>query len=186
VAVVDPETDVELPVGEVGEFVVRPRHPWICSRGYFNMPEKTAESMRNVWFHTGDAVRRDEEGWYYFVDRIKDAIRRRGENISSYEVEQAILGHPAVAECAVIGVPAGHEAGEDEVMVVIVRDGELDAQAVWDWCQGRVPAFAIPRYVRFRDDLPLTPSGKIRRSVLREEAATAADIADREALPARS
>jgi carnitine-CoA ligase len=180
VAIVDPETDVEVPVGEVGEFCVRPRHPWICSLGYYNMPEKTAESARNMWFHSGDAVRRDEEGWYYFVDRIKDAIRRRGENISSYEVEQAILGHPRVAECAVIGVPADTEAGEDEVMAVIVADGELTAADVWDWCRGRVPAFAIPRYVRFRADLPLTPSEKIQRNVLRDEAATATDVFDRE------
>jgi carnitine-CoA ligase len=181
VAILDPETDVEVPVGEVGEFCVRPRHPWISSLGYYNMPEKTAEVWRNMWFHSGDAVRRDEEGWYYFVDRIKDAIRRRGENISSYEVEQALLGHPAIAECAVIGVPADSEAGEDEVMAVIVPDGELTADQVWDWCRGRVPTFAIPRYVRFRKDLPLTPSEKIQRNVLREEAATADDTEDREA-----
>src|SRR5699024_9268617 len=106
VTIVDPDTDMEVPVGEVGEFCVRPKHPWISSLGYFNMPEKTTEVWRNMWFHTGDAVRCDEEGWYYFVDRIKDAIRRRGENISSYEVEQALLSHPAIAECAVIGVPA--------------------------------------------------------------------------------
>jgi crotonobetaine/carnitine-CoA ligase len=186
VKVVDPETDIEVPVGEVGEFVVRPLHPWICSLGYFNMPEKTSEAWRNMWFHTGDAVRRDEEGWYFFVDRIKDAIRRRGENISSYEVEQAVLGHPAVAECAVIGVPSDHEAGEDEVMAVIVADGEIEAADVWDWCEGRVPAFAIPRYVRFRSSLPLTPSEKIQRSVLREEALTAADITDRTAYMARA
>ncbi|WP_110207547.1 AMP-binding protein [Nocardioides daejeonensis] len=186
VIIVDPETDIEVPIGEVGEFCVRPRHPWISSLGYFNMPEKTTEVWRNMWFHTGDAVRRDEEGWYYFVDRIKDAIRRRGENISSYEVEQALLSHPAIAECAVIGVPADSEAGEDEVMTVIVRDGDLTADEVWDHCVGKVPAFAIPRYVRFRDDLPMTPSEKIRRNVLREEAATATDVHDREALDNRA
>ena len=180
VAIVDPDTDVELPVGEVGEFCVRPRHPWISSLGYYNMPEKTNDAWRNMWFHSGDAVRRDEDGWYYFVDRIKDAIRRRGENISSYEVEQALLSHPAIAECAVIGVPADSEAGEDEVMAVIVSAGEVTADEVWEWCRGRVPAFAIPRYVRFRKDLPLTPSEKIQRNVLRDEAATAEGIADRE------
>jgi carnitine-CoA ligase len=186
VAVVDPETDMELPPGEVGEFVVRPRHPWISSLGYFNMPEKTRDAWRNIWFHTGDAVRADEEGWYYFVDRIKDAIRRRGENISSYEVEQALLGHPGIAECAVIGVPAEHEAGEDEVMAVIVTaDGErITAQDVWEWCRGRVPGFAIPRFVRFRPDLPLTPSEKIRRNVLRDEVAVADEVFDREATAA--
>lgn len=181
VAIVDPETDMEVPVGEVGEFCVRPKHPWISSLGYYNMPEKTTEVWRNMWFHTGDAVRRDEEGWYYFVDRIKDAIRRRGENISSYEVEQALLSHPAIAECAVIGVPADSEAGEDEVMTVIVRNGDLTAEEVWDHCAGRVPAFAIPRFVRFRDELPMTPSEKIQRNVLRDEAAIATDVWDREA-----
>ena len=117
---VDPETDEEVPVGAVGELVVRSKHPVDDAPGYYGMPDKTAEAWRNLWFHTGDALRRDEDGWYYFVDRYKDALRRRGENISSYEVEQAILAHPAVAECAVVGVPADVEAGEDEVMVVIV------------------------------------------------------------------
>jgi crotonobetaine/carnitine-CoA ligase len=186
VAIVDPETDIEVPVGEVGEFCVRPRHPWIISRGYFNMPDKTAEAWRNMWFHTGDAVRRDAEGWYYFVDRIKDAIRRRGENISSYEVEQVILSHPNAAECAVIGVPAANEAGEDEVMAVIVPAGELTAEEEWEWCRGRVPAFATPRYLRFREDLPRTPSEKIQRRVLREEATTATDVIDRDAVTAAS
>jgi carnitine-CoA ligase len=186
VAILDPETDVEVPVGQVGEFAVRPRHPWISSLGYYNMPEKTNALWRNMWFHTGDAVRRDEEGWYYFVDRIKDAIRRRGENISSYEVEQALLAHPAIAECAVIGVPADNEAGEDEVLAAIVADGSLpalsalSADEVWDFCRGRIPAFAIPRYLWFRKELPLTPSEKIQRNVLRDEAASAADIIDRE------
>ena len=120
IRLVDPETDREVEVGEVGELVVRPVHPWTASNGYYNMPEKTVETWRNLWFHTGDALRRDEDGWYYFIDRYKDALRRRGENISSYEVEQAILGHPAVVECAVIGVPADQEAGEDEVLAVVV------------------------------------------------------------------
>ncbi|WP_244928944.1 AMP-binding protein [Nocardioides sp. W7] len=186
VVIVDPETDMEVPTGEVGEFCVRPRHPWISSLGYFNMPERTTEVWRNMWFHTGDAVRVDEDGWYYFVDRIKDAIRRRGENISSYEVEQALLAHPAVAECGVIGVPADHQAGEDEVMAVIVPDGDVTAEEIWEFCRGRVPEFAIPRYVRFRKELPMTPSEKIRRNVLRDEAATASYVHDREAARGRA
>ena len=111
IRLVDPETDREVPTGEIGELVVRYKQPWTCSLGYYGMPEKTVEAWRNLWFHTGDALRRDADGWYYFVDRYKDALRRRGENISSYEVEQALLGHPAVAECAVIGVPADVDAG---------------------------------------------------------------------------
>ncbi|MDQ7903808.1 AMP-binding protein [Phytohabitans sp. ZYX-F-186] len=175
---VDPETDREVPVGEVGELVVRYKHPWTCSLGYYNMPEKTVEAWRNLWFHTGDALRRDEEGWYYFVDRYKDALRRRGENISSYEVEQAILQHPAVRECAVIGVPAGVEAGEDEVLAVVVTDAPVTAGELWEFCAGKIPAFATPRFVRFADALPKTPSEKVRKAALRDEGITP-DTADR-------
>jgi crotonobetaine/carnitine-CoA ligase len=168
VKLVDPETDREVPVGEVGELVVRPLVPGICSNGYYNMPEKTVEAWRNLWFHTGDALRKDEDGWFYFIDRYKDALRRRGENISSYEVEQAILGHPAVTECAVIGVPADVEAGEDEVLAVVVTAGPVTAEELWGWCDGRIPAFAIPRYLRLVDQLPKTPSQKVQKAVLRE------------------
>jgi crotonobetaine/carnitine-CoA ligase len=176
---VDPETDQEVPVGSVGELVVRYKHPWTCSMGYYGMPEKTAEAWRNLWFHTGDALRRDADGWYYFVDRYKDTLRRRGENISSYEVEQVILAHPAVAECAVIGVPADQEAGEDEVLAVVVASAPMDAAEIWDWCTGRMPGFAIPRFIRFAAALPRTPSEKIRKAELR--AAGAAGAHDRSA-----
>jgi len=172
IRLVDPDTDEEVAVGEVGELVVRPKFPWTCSMGYFGMPEKTAEAWRNLWFHTGDALKRDETGWYYFVDRYKDALRRRGENISSYEVEQAVLAHPDVRECAVIAVAAEVEAGEDEVMAVIVADSALDPVGVWDYCKGRIPEFAIPRFIRIVDALPRTPSEKIQKSVLREEGIT--------------
>jgi crotonobetaine/carnitine-CoA ligase len=172
VRLVDPETDREVQVGEIGELVVRPVHPWTCSNGYYNMPEKTVEAWRNLWFHTGDALRRDDEGWYYFVDRFKDALRRRGENISSYEVEQAILGHPSVVEAAVLGVPADQEAGEDEVLAVVVVSEPVEPADVLAWCRGRIPAFAIPRYVRVVDALPKTPSEKVRKSALREDGIT--------------
>lgn len=173
VRLVDPETDEEVAVGEVGELVVRPRRPWTCSQGYYGMPDKTVEAWRNLWFHTGDALRRDEEGWYYFVDRYKDALRRRGENISSYEVEQAVLAIDGVVECAVIGVPADVDGGEDEVLAVIVTRGEISAEQVWASCEGRIPVFAIPRYVRFADSLPKTPSEKVQKAVLREQGVTA-------------
>lgn len=169
---VDPETDREVPVGEIGELVVRPVHPWTCSNGYYNMPEKTVEAWRNLWFHTGDALRRDDEGWYYFIDRYKDALRRRGENISSYEVEQAILGHPAVLEAAVLGVPADQEAGEDEVLAVVVTSQPVEPVDILTWCRGRIPAFAIPRYLRVTDALPKTPSEKVRKAALREDGIT--------------
>jgi crotonobetaine/carnitine-CoA ligase len=167
VALVDPETDEEVPVGQVGELVVRPKVPFISSNGYFGMPDRTVEAWRNLWFHTGDALRRDEDGWFYFVDRFKDALRRRGENISSYEVETAVLSHPAVAECAVIAVPAESEAGEDEVMAYLVTRGEVTPEEIWTWCEGRIPAFAVPRYLRFVDALPKTPSQRVQKAKLR-------------------
>jgi carnitine-CoA ligase len=170
--IVDPDTDEELPVGEVGEFVVRHKEPWILSAGYFGMPEKTAEAYRNLWFHTGDAGRRDEEGWYYYIDRIKDALRRRGENISSYEVEAPILQHAAVDDCAVIAVPAEEEAGEDEVKVcVVLKNGaELTHEQLMAWCDDRMPHFVVPRYVEFCGDLPKTPTEKIQKAKLRDAA----------------
>ncbi|MGY1722271.1 AMP-binding protein [Blastococcus sp. SYSU DS0533] len=169
VQLVDPETDDEVPVGEVGELVIRPKQPWTVSSGYYGAPEKTVEAWRNLWFHTGDALRRDEDGWYYFVDRYKDALRRRGENISSYEVEQALLAHPAVLECAVIAVAAGIEAGEDEVMACLVVEGDPSPSELWDFCSTRVPAFAVPRFLRFLDALPKTPSEKVQKAVLRSD-----------------
>ncbi|MEV0400402.1 AMP-binding protein [Actinoallomurus sp. NPDC050550] len=172
VRLVDPDTDVEVPVGEIGELVVRPKHPWTCSLGYYAMPERTAEAWRNLWFHTGDALRKDADGWFYFVDRYKDALRRRGENISSYEVEQALLGYEAVVECAVIGVDAGVEAGEDEVMACVIASRDVKPQELWDWCTGRVPAFAVPRFIRFVDELPKTPSERVRKAALRAEGVT--------------
>ena len=169
VRLVDPETDEEVPVGEVGELVVRARHPWTQSVGYYDMPEATQEAWRNLWWHTGDGMRRDAEGWYYFVDRLKDAIRRRGENISSYEVEQALLAHPDIAEAAVVAVPADQEAGEDEVLAVIVTEpeAEIDAGALWAFADRRLPYFAVPRYLRFVAELPKTPSEKVRKVELR-------------------
>jgi crotonobetaine/carnitine-CoA ligase len=172
IRLVDPDTDREVAVGEVGELVVRPVHPWTCSNGYYNMPEKTVEAWRNLWFHTGDALRRDEDGWYYFIDRYKDALRRRGENISSYEVEQAILGHPGIVEAAVLGVPADQEAGEDEVLAVVVTSEPVEPAEIVRWCEGRIPAFAIPRYVRVVEALPKTPSEKVRKAALRDQGVT--------------
>ncbi|MFC4001247.1 AMP-binding protein [Prauserella oleivorans] len=183
VRLVDPETDEDVAVGEVGELVVRPRVPWICSMGYFNMPDRTVEAWRNLWFHTGDALRQDADGWFYFVDRFKDALRRRGENISSYEVETAFLSHPAVLECAVIAVPAEAEAGEDEVMAYLITSEPVTAEEIWDWCGSKVPAFAVPRYLRFVDELPKTPSQRVQKAKLREIGITA-DTVDRASVPA--
>ncbi|MCW2785371.1 MAG: peptide permease [Marmoricola sp.] len=170
VALVDPETDEEVAVGEIGELVIRSKVPFISSMGYYNMPQQTVEAWRNLWFHTGDALRRDEDGWFYFVDRFKDALRRRGENISSYEIETSILSHPAIVECAVIAVPADTEAGEDEVMAYVVANPETAAPSaddVWLWCDVRIPGFAVPRFLRFVTDLPKTPSQRVQKAKLR-------------------
>lgn len=173
VRLADPETDEEVAVGEVGELLVRPKLPWTINAGYAAMPEKTAEAYRNLWFHTGDGLRRDADGWYYFVDRLKDALRRRGENISSFEVEAPIRQHPAVADVAVIGVPA-EEGGEDEVKACIVLRSEftLDPEALVAWCEERMPYFAVPRYIEFLDNLPRTQSEKIQKGELRAAGVT--------------
>ncbi|WP_028654573.1 AMP-binding protein [Nocardioides sp. J54] len=183
VRLVDPVTDEEVAVGEIGELVVRPKVPFICSMGYFNMADKTVEAWRNLWFHTGDALRRDEDGWFYFVDRFKDALRRRGENISSYEIETSILAHPAVVETAVIAVPASSEAGEDEVMAYVITGGDHPtptAEELWAHCDSRIPSFAVPRYLRFVDELPKTPSQRVQKAKLRALGVTP-DTHDREA-----
>ncbi|MBU3740367.1 MAG: AMP-binding protein [Rhodoferax sp.] len=166
----DPETGEPVAEGEVGELWVRHKHPGIISTEYLGMPDKTIESRRDLWFHTGDALRRDAEGWYYFVDRVKDALRRRGENISSFEVEAVVRQHPAVRECAVVGVPADQSGGEDEVMVFIVPDqpGEPDFASIARHCMQNMPAFMVPRYYDTLESLPRTPTEKVRKKELRE------------------
>ena len=174
--IIDPETDEEVPVGQYGEMVIRHKVPNIILSGYAGMPEKTLETYRNLWFHTGDGLRRDADGWYYFTDRIKDAIRRRGENISSYEVEAPIQAHDAVAAAAVIAVPAGIEAGEDEVKAcVVLKPGRtLSREELIAWCDQRMPYFLVPRYVEFMDALPVTENGKIQKEKLRAAGITPA------------
>ncbi len=169
--VIDPATDAELPAGEVGELAVRPKVPWIISTGYENMPEQTAETWRNLWFHTGDAVKRDAAGWFYFMDRLKDSIRRRGENISSYEIELQILAHPAVADVAAIAVRPDPTVNDDEIKVFIVLETghRLDLAQLIQWCDQRLPHFAVPRYAEIVDAFPMTPSGKVQKARLREK-----------------
>jgi carnitine-CoA ligase len=170
VRLADPETGEPVPEGQAGELWVRHKHPGIISTEYLGMPDKTIESRRDLWFHTGDALRRDAQGWYYFVDRVKDALRRRGENISSFEVEAVLRSHASVADCAVIGVAADEKAGEDEVMAFIVpREGQaLDYAVISAWCDARMPAFMIPRYFDQLKELPRTPTEKVRKKELRE------------------
>jgi crotonobetaine/carnitine-CoA ligase len=172
--------DVELPAGQAGELVLRADEPFAFASGYFGMPEKTVEAWRNLWFHTGDRVIRDDSGYFRFVDRLKDAIRRRGENISSYEVEQVLLAHPDIDMVAVF--PARSELAEDEVMAAIVtRPGTAIAPVeLMQFCATRLPYFAVPRFVDFVADLPRTENGKVRKYELRERGVTASTW-DREA-----
>jgi crotonobetaine/carnitine-CoA ligase len=148
------DADEPLPPGSVGELVVRTAEPWALTAGYHELPQYTAEAWRNGWFHSGDAFRYDEEGWFYLVDRMHDAIRRRGENISSFEVEQAVREYPDVIDCAAVGTPAAH--GEDEVLVVVeVGDPDrFDPAALRDWLAPRLPRFMLPRFIRVVDALP--------------------------------
>ena len=148
------------------------------------MPEKTVEAWRNLWFHTGDACRMDELGRVHYVDRIKDCIRRRGENISAFEVEQVLNMHPLVAESAVVGVKVEGAGGEEEVMAVLVQqpDGPgVDETALLDYCTERMPRYAVPRYIQFIDELDKTASGKLRKGDLRDAGVTA-DTWDRESV----
>lgn len=171
--------DCEVAIGSVGEMLVRTDRPWGMNSGYYKDAEATAKAWRNGWFHSGDAFRRDEDGYFYFVDRVKDAIRRRGENISSFEVELEVCAHPDVREAAAIGVPS--EFSEDDVMVVVapVPGRTLDLPQLTQFLADRMPYFMVPRYVRVLDELPKTPSAKVMKAELRAEGVTA-DTWDRE------
>lgn len=166
--------DCEVPIGSIGEMMVRSDRPWSMNHGYLNNPQATADAWRNGWFHTGDVFYKDEDGDYFFVDRMKDAIRRRGENISSYEIEVEVLSHPAVREAAAIGVPS--EYTEDEVMIVVapVADCVLDPVALIEHLCSRVAHHMIPRYVRILPELPKTPTAKVQKHILRSEGVTPA------------
>lgn len=164
--------DNALPPGQPGELVLRADAPFAFATGYFGMDDKTVEAWRNLWFHTGDRVVCDTDGYYTFMDRLKDAIRRRGENISSYEVEQVLLSHPEVEVAAVF--PVKSELAEDEVMTTIVlREGaSLDPVELMRFCEPRLSYFAVPRYVEFMAQLPSTENGKIQKFKLRERGVT--------------
>ena len=174
VIVADPATDQEVPAGHVGEILIRPRVPFCFNLGYFKMPDKTVEAWRNLWFHTGDAGRMDDEGRLYFVDRLNDRIRRRGENISSYELEQVLNEHPTVLESAVVGLQVEGAGGEDEVKAVLAIEGPApDPAEFLDWCVPRMPRHTVPRYLEFVEELDKTASGKIRKQSIRDAGVTA-------------
>lgn len=173
------ENDCEVAVGNVGELILRTDMPWAMSHGYNAMPEATARAWRNGWFHTGDAFRCDKDGNYFFVDRVKDAIRRRGENISSFEVESEVMAHPAILEVAAVGVPS--PLGEEDVLVVLALKprATLDEAELVSFLSERLPHFMVPRYIRQVAALPKTPTAKVEKHVLRAEGITD-DTWDRE------
>lgn len=167
VAIVDPATDRFVPANTVGEIVVRPKHPWTMMLEYFRMPDRTVKAWRNLWFHTGDSGRYDEDGYFYFADRLQDRIRRRGENISSYELEAVAAEFDGVLEAAAVAVPA--DEGEDDIkLCVVTRDGTLDHMAFLEHCRNRMAYFAVPRYFCVFEDFPKTPNGKVLKRELRE------------------
>lgn len=172
VRIVD-DLDRELPANTSGEVVVRPNHPDIMFMGYWNRPQETLKLMRNMWFHTGDIGKFDDDGFFYFVDRKKDYLRRRGENISSFEMESAFSGHPEISEVAVHAVPS--DKGEDDVKVTaILNDGHaLTAEKLFHWAVDVVPYYALPRYIEFRQELPKNPQGRVLKYLLRDEGKTA-------------
>lgn len=167
------DDDVELGPGEVGEIVVRSNEPWALMLGYHGMPEATVRAWRNLWFHTGDAGYRDTEGRLVFVDRKKDALRRRGENVSSMEVEKFILALPEVAEAAIVAVPSEHTEDEIKAVVVLQPGATFDPESMLRHLCDNLPYFMVPRYYEAVDALPKTPTHKVQKAQLRQAGVTA-------------
>ena len=173
------EWDRELPPGEAGELVLRPKRPFVMTPGYYNYPEATAKSFRNLWFHTGDRVYCDDDGYFFFVDRIKDCIRRRGENVSAFELEEVVNGHPEVLESAAFPMPAALE-DDDIALAVVCRPGaNVTVEQLAAYCEKQLPRFMVPRYLELLDALPKTPTEKIAKHELRKRGI--ANAWDREA-----
>jgi crotonobetaine/carnitine-CoA ligase len=162
------ENNMEVPIGENGEIVVREKIPFSMFLGYYKQPDKTKEAWEGGWFHTGDRGYQDENGYFYFIDRIKECIRRRGENISAFEIEKVVNSHPKVLESAAVPVPS--ELGEDEVMLYLILrpHKELSPEELIAYCEERMAYFMVPRYVEFVKELPKTPTEKIQKFELRK------------------
>ncbi len=168
-----------MPRGEIGELIVRSQHPWSMNAGYNGQPEATAAAWRNGWFHTGDLFRQDGDGNFFFVDRKKDTIRRRGENISSFEVENSVRQFADVDEVAAVGVES--EIAEQEVMVVVTsKPGRtVDPRALTEFLIPRLPYFMVPRYVRVVEQIPKTETNKIRKVYFRDQGITRRHVGSR-------
>lgn len=160
--------DEERPVatGSAGQLLLRPRSPGVMMEGYLNKPEVTLKALKNLWFHTGDLMRQDEEGYYFYAGRMKERIRRRGENISAYEVETVACKHSALLECAAVGVPAGDNE-DDLYLVAVMREEHSGTQAdLFAWLSQNLPKFMVPRFIEFRKELPKTGSNKVELHTL--------------------
>ena len=157
---------VDVPTDEVGELWVK--HP-IVMQGYYKNPEQTAAAFEGEWYKTGDLMRRDADGYFYFVSRKKDLIRRRGENIAGAEIDKAVASHPSVKEVAAVGVPSELSGEEILVAIVINANATLTASEVVAWCSERLAKIKIPRYVLFVDELPHTPTYKVAKNVLKAD-----------------
>ena len=166
------DDDREVPPDTPGEIVCRPRKANVMFSGYWRRPDATVEANRNNWLHNGDIGRVDADGYLFFIDRKADYIRRRGENISSWEVEQTFHQHELVEDVAVSAIPS--EVSEDEVKVtVVLKPGAvLTEEELCRWSVDHLPYFAVPRYIEFRADLPRTETGRITKAALRDEGLT--------------
>ncbi|MEI8399234.1 MAG: AMP-binding protein [Alcaligenaceae bacterium] len=169
VRVVD-DDDFDMPANKLGEILLRSDNMWGTSLGYYKMPEATLTAMQNAWFHTGDRGYLDDDGYLYFVDRKKDVIRRRGENISAFEVEEVIISHSQVSDVAVFPVKSNMSEDEVAVCVILAPGAQLSETALTDFCIANMAYFMVPRYVRFVLELPRTPSQKIEKYKLQAEA----------------
>lgn len=172
VMIADPESDQALPTGTVGEIMVRPKVPFGFMSGYWRNDTATVNAWRNLWFHTGDAGYLDSDGLLFFHDRLKDSIRVRGENVSSSQVESVFSSHPAVAECSAVAVPA--ESGDDDIKLCVVLSEPATPDQLIAFAAPRMPYFAVPRYVEVVNELPKTPTGKVRKVDLRQTGVVAA------------
>jgi crotonobetaine/carnitine-CoA ligase len=166
------DDDREVPTGDVGEIVVRPKVPNAMYQGYWRKPEDTLATWRNLWHHTGDYGRADAEGFITFVDRKKDALRRRGENVSSIEVERAIAVHPKIAEVAVHAIPS--EMSEDDIKACLVLEAgqAVEPEELFAFFKGTLPYFAIPRYFEVLPELPKNATLRVMKHLLRERGVT--------------
>jgi crotonobetaine/carnitine-CoA ligase len=166
------DDDTELPRGRDGEIVLRPKRPHVMFEGYWGRPDVTVETSRNWWYHTGDIGRVDEDGYLFFVDRKADYLRRRGENISSFEVESVLMSHGALADVAVHAVASVLTEDDLKVTATLKEGADLEPEALFVWCSDRLPYFALPRYIEFRAELPRSPVGRVLKRDLRDEGVT--------------